>query len=94
MEQLGDPLAQKILTADKIEEIQNRIKHITTSPPQMICVNVVLEGQAALEHLICREIIMASSDVTSEEADWYLLRSGSKKELEKMSLLAVKKDDS
>jgi hypothetical protein len=57
MEDLGDALGKEIIDAEKLEILQDRIKSLTEAPPATICINVVLNGTAALKHAICREII-------------------------------------
>ena len=58
MEQLNDPLGMKIIDAETLGIIQERVKYLMENRPNMLCVNVVLTGNAALKHMICKEIIM------------------------------------
>jgi hypothetical protein len=89
MEQLEDALGKKIIDAQTLEIIQERVKYHTENPPNMICVNVVLNGVAALKHIICKEIIMNAANVSEQEADWYILRAGSERELSRLATIGV-----
>lgn len=89
MEMLGDALGTKLIDSKTLEIIQERIKHLMDNPPTMICVNVVLNDQSALRHMICREIIMNTSGISENDADWYILRAGAERELEKLSTVGV-----
>ena len=89
MEQLEDALGKKIIDAQTLEIIQERVKYHTENPPNMICVNVVLNGVAALKHIICKEIIMNAANISEQEADWYILRAGSERELSRLATIGV-----
>ena len=89
--ELHDALGKKIIDAATLERIQNRVKELTENPPNLICVNVVLNGNAALKHMICREIIMQSADISEQDADWYILRSGAERELLRLATISVEK---
>ena len=89
MEQLEDALGKKIIDAQTLEIIQERVKYHTENPPNMICVNVVLNGVAALKHIVCKEIIMNAANVSEQEADWYILRAGSERELSRLATIGV-----
>ena len=91
MEQLGDALAQQSITKEMLEIVENKIKHWVENPPTTICVNVVLNDSAALKHIICKEIIMHLSNVTEQEADWYIVRSGAERELDKLTSIGIMK---
>lgn len=90
MEQLGDALGIELIDSEKLNVIQSRIKHLTENPPNTICVNVVLNGVAALKHAICREITMAAGNVSEQDADWYILRAGAERELERLATVGIK----
>lgn len=92
MDQLGDALGVELLDSEKLKLIQDRIKYLTENPPTMICVNVVLSGTAALKHLICKEIIMGSTGISESDADWYILRSGAERELERLAVVGTNID--
>ena len=87
--ELHDALGKKIIDSATLERIQNRVKDLTENPPNLICVNVVLNGNAALKHMICREIIMQSADISEQDADWYILRSGAERELLRLATISV-----
>jgi hypothetical protein len=89
--ELHDALGKKIIDSATLERIQNRVKELTENPPNLICVNVVLNGNAALKHMICREIIMQSADISEQDADWYILRSGAERELLRLATISVEK---
>lgn len=89
MEQLEDALGKKLIDAQTLEIIQERVKYHTENPPNMICVNVVLNGVAALKHIVCKEIIMNAANVSEQEADWYILRAGSERELSRLATIGV-----
>jgi hypothetical protein len=91
MEQLNDPLATNLIDAKTLSLSQERVKYLTENPPSMICVNVVLNGTAALKHLICKEIIVHASNVSDQDADWYILRSGAERELLRLATITVEK---
>jgi hypothetical protein len=92
MEPLDDALSQRLLDAATLKIIQERIEYLTNNPPNMICVNVVLNGNSALKHAICKEIIMHASNITEQDADWYILRAGAERELERLSTISIKND--
>lgn len=87
--ELHDALGKKIIDAATLEKIQERVKALTENPPNLICVNVVLNGTAALKHMICREIIMNAADVSEQDADWYILRAGAERELLRLATVSV-----
>ena len=89
MDKLEDILGKKIIDKKVLEVIEEKIKYHIENPPNLLCVNVVLNDASALKHLICREIIMIGSGVTEQEADWYILRSGSERELEKLASIGL-----
>jgi len=89
MEILGDALATKLIDSETLKIIQERIKYLIENPPTMICVNVVLNEQSALKHMICREIIMNASNISENDADWYILRAGAERELERLAAVGV-----
>lgn len=90
MEPLNDPLGVKIIDSQTLEIIQERINYLLENPPNMICVNVILTGNAALKHLVCKEIIMNAANVTEQDADWYIVRSGAERELTRLATIGVK----
>ncbi len=92
MEELNDPLSGKILDKETLSIIESRINKIMENPPNVLCVNVVLNNTAALKHMICREIIMNAANISEQEADWYILRSGAERELLRLAAVGVKKD--
>jgi hypothetical protein len=92
MEDLGDALGKEIIDAEKLAILQDRIKSLTETPPTTICVNVVLNGTAALKHAICREIIKNAANISEKDADWYLVCAGAEKELVKLAKLAIKNE--
>jgi hypothetical protein len=89
METLGDALGKELIDAQKLAIIQERVQSLTTNPPDSICVNVVLNGTAALKYAICKEIIKVAANVTDKDADWYLVCSGAERELIKLTKLGV-----
>jgi hypothetical protein len=44
---------------------------------------------AALKHIICKEIIMNAANVSEQEADGYILRAGSERELSRLATIGV-----
>ncbi len=92
MEKLHDPLSEKLLDRETLNIIEERINHLMENPPNVLCVNVVLNNTAALKHLICREIIMNAANISEQEADWYILRSGAERELLRLAAIGVKED--
>jgi hypothetical protein len=87
--ELHDALGKKIIDSATLEKIQERVKTLTENPPNLICVNVVLNGNAALKHMICREIVMHAADISEQDADWYILRSGAERELLRLATISV-----
>lgn len=84
---LNDALGLNLLDASAVKNIQDRVQYILENPPTMICVNVTLSGSDAMKHAIVKEIIMQGANLTSDDADWYILRSGSERELGKMAII-------
>jgi hypothetical protein len=92
MEELGDALGTKIIDRATLDKIQERIQYLINNPPNILCVNVVLNDNAALKHAICKEIIMHSAGVTEQDADWYILRAGAERELNRLATIGVAKE--
>lgn len=91
--ELNDALGTKIIDMETLEKIQDRVRFLTENPPNMICVNVVLSGTAALKHVVARDIIVLASGVSEQEADWYLLCAGSERELTRLATVGVANSD-
>ena len=89
METLGDALGTKLIDSETLAILQERIKHLMENPPTMICVNVILNDQSALKHMICRELVMNVSGVSENDADWYILRAGAERELSRLTTVGV-----
>jgi len=93
MKELIDPLATKLITPETLEIIQSRIEHLMGNPPNVVCVNVILNDISAMKFQIVKEIIMNTASVTEQEAEWYILMAGVESELKKLALLGVRKDE-
>lgn len=91
--ELNDALGQKLIDSDTLRKIEDRVAFLTENPPNMICVNVVLTGTAALKHMICKEIIMLAAGVTEQDAEWYILRAGAERELSRLATIGVMNDE-
>jgi len=89
MDALEDALGKKIIDLHTLGIIQERVKNLVENPPNIVCVNVVLNGTAALRHMICKEIIMNGANVSEQDADWYILRAGAERELSRLATLGV-----
>lgn len=87
--ELHDPLRNKIIDTATLELIQERVKALQENPPNLICVNVVLNGTDALKHMICREIISLGANLSEQDADWYILRAGAERELLRLATISV-----
>ena len=87
--ELHDPLGNKIIDTATLELIQERVKALQENPPNLICVNVVLNGTDALKHMICREIISLGANLSEQDADWYILRAGAERELLRLATVSV-----
>jgi hypothetical protein len=87
--ELHDPLGNKIIDTATLELIQERVKALQENPPNLICVNVVLNGTDALKHMICREIISLGANLSEQDADWYILRAGAERELLRLATISV-----
>lgn len=94
MNALTDPLTTKIITPAALEIIQQRIDSLMANPPNVVCVNVILNDTSAMKFQIVKEIIMNAAALTESEAEWYILMAGAEAELKKLALLGVKKDES
>ena len=86
---MHDPLGNKIIDTATLELIQERVKALQENPPNLICVNVVLNGTDALKHMICREIISLGANLSEQDADWYILRAGAERELLRLATISV-----
>jgi hypothetical protein len=93
MKELIDPLTTKLITPETLEIIQSRIEHLMRNPPNVVCVNVILNDISAMKFQIVKEIIMNTASVTEQEAEWYILMAGVESELKKLALLGVRKDE-
>ena len=87
--ELHDPLGNKIIDTATLELIQERVKALQENPPNLICVNVVLNGTDALKHMICREIISLGANLSEQDADWYIIRAGAERELLRLATISV-----
>jgi len=93
MNELTDPLATKIITPAALEIIQKRIDSLMANPPNVVCVNVVLNDASAMRLQIVKEIVMNAAALTENEAEWYILMAGVESELKKLALLGVKRNE-
>jgi hypothetical protein len=93
MDNLEDSLGAKSISPEIAEIISQKIDHLMTSPPTMLCVNVVLDGASALKHSVCREIIMNATGASEQDADWYILRAGGENEIRKLLAIVAALED-
>jgi hypothetical protein len=93
MEQLEDFLGKKVIDSTTLAAIQDKIKSIIDNPPTITSVHVILNDNAALKHEICKNLIMLAANVTEEEANWYIVRAGSERELERLATIAIKPNE-
>lgn len=91
---MDDALGTRIISKEDLDSLQERIQKIIDNPPNIVCVNVVLNGAYASKHLICREMIMAvNPGITEKEADWYLVCSGAEREILRLTVLGSRDTD-
>lgn len=93
MDELGDALATKIIDPYTLEVIQKRVDFLVNNPPNMVCVNVVLNDTSALKYAVVKDIIIHAANITEADADWYLLMSGVENELKKLAVIGVQTSD-
>lgn len=87
---MDDILGKNLINNEQLEQIQQRTKKILDNPPNMLCVNVVLNSSSAAKHLICREILMSVvPHLTEQDADWYILCSGAERELLRLTTIGI-----
>jgi hypothetical protein len=94
MNELGDALGTNIIDSTTLKIIQDRVEYLMKNPPNLVCVNVILNDSSALEYSVVKDIIMNAANITEEQAAWYLIMAGVQSELRKLALVGVKlKDD-
>jgi hypothetical protein len=93
MDQLEDFLGKKMIDSTTLSLIQDKIKSIIENPPTITSVHVVLNDNSALKHEICKNLIMISANVSEEEANWYIVRAGAERELERLATIAIKPNE-
>lgn len=93
MKEITDPISTKLINSETLEIIQSRLDHLMTNPPNVVCVNVILNDVSAMKFQIVKEIVMNSASITEQEAEWYILMAGVESELKKLALLGVRKNE-
>jgi hypothetical protein len=93
MEPLEDILGKKIIGSATLSAIQEKIKSITDNPPTITSVHVILNDNAALKHEVCKHLIMLAANVSEEVANWYIVRAGTERELERLATIAIKPNE-
>lgn len=89
MEELTDALGVKLIDAETLNLVQEKIKNLIDNPPTFTTVNVVLNDNAALKHEICKNIIMIVGNCSEKDANWYLVRAGVERELQRLATIAI-----
>ena len=83
----------KLINSQTLEIIQSRLEHLMANPPNVVCVNVILNDVSAMKFQIVKEIVMNTASITEQEAEWYILMAGVESELKKLALLGVRKNE-
>jgi len=87
--ELNDLLSEKLIDRDTLEVIKAKVENVCNNPPNIVCVNVVLNGTYAIQYSILKEIISSCTNMTDSEVGWYILCNGIEKELQKMATIGV-----
>jgi|688.fasta_scaffold07834_13 hypothetical protein len=90
MEELTDALGVKLIDSETLKLVQEKIKNILENPPTSSVVNVVLNDNAALKHEICKNLIMIAGQCSEEDANWYIVRAGAERELQRLATISIK----
>lgn len=93
MNKLNDVLSEKLIDRDTLEVLKSKVENVCNNPPNIVCVNVVLNGTYAIQYAILKEIISTSTNMTESEIGWYILCNGIEKEYQKMANLGVAMDE-